>query len=163
VPVPVFVRSALFGAATGSRSQLPTALLSVALTKDESGAGRAGSSIGARGVRTLSKSRVSVGSAVGAVVELVVDKLPRTTSRLQPAGIVARILLGAGGGAVLAQRFGESQRAHALLAGASALALSFGGVHYRGAMSALLGSDWPGAIIEDLVAAGLAVTAVRGL
>lgn len=163
MPVPLFVRSALFGAATGSRSQVPTAVLSLALTKDESGAGRTGSSIGARGLRALSKRRVSTASATGSVIELVVDELPRTPSRLQPAGLIPRVLLGAGGGAVLAQRFGESQLAHAMLAGGSALAVSFGGARYRAAMSALLGSDWPGAVIEDVVAAALAGTAVRGV
>jgi uncharacterized membrane protein len=94
--LPLFARSALLGAATGSRSQLPSAAL--ALTADPSATQPTGSSVGAHGARYVSKPTVRNG---------------------------------------------------------------FGGARYRSAMARVFGTDWPGAVIEDVVAAGLAFVAVR--
>lgn len=157
MPLPVFARSALLGVATGSRSQLPSAALALTAGPTEP----AGSSLGARGGRWLGKSKVRNSVIVAAAGELVGDKLPKTPSRLQPPGLVLRVLLGAGGGAVLAQRHNESQRVHALIGATGALAGSFGGARYRTAMARVFGSDWPGAVIEDVLAAGLAFVSVR--
>lgn len=89
-----------------------------------------------------------------AVVELIADQLPKTPSRKAPAGLTARIVLGAlSGGA-----FGAA--AGSLISGAAvgiigALVGTFGGYEFRTRLvRATGGRDLPIALLEDAIAIG---------
>jgi uncharacterized membrane protein len=133
----VLARAVLFGLATGGRSTSGLAALAL---NDRPFASAGGS----RWARRL--------AATAAVGEFVGDKLPQTPSRLQPAGLVPRLGLGAVTGAVLTRREGGS-RNRAVLAGAlgllGATAGSRLGVSWRQLAAQRFGRDLPGALIED--------------
>ncbi|HEX4017497.1 MAG TPA: hypothetical protein VHX15_12250 [Frankiaceae bacterium] len=98
--------------------------------------------------------------------ELIVDKLPKTPSRLTPPGLVARFVSGAAGGLQLANRVGGSPRTRvtaAVIAIAGAAGGAYGGATWRRTASggAAGRPDWPGAIGEDAVALSLALAASR--
>jgi uncharacterized membrane protein len=130
-------RAVLLGLASGGRST--TGLTALALTNR--------STAGALGSRW---TRLLAGTATAG--ELVGDKLPQAPSRLQPAGLLPRLALGAAAGAVLAHREGGS-RNRTLLAGAlgsaGAGAGSWLGVSWRQLASRQFDKDLPGALIED--------------
>jgi hypothetical protein len=91
------------------------------------------------------------------------DKLPSTPSRLQPAALAARVLTGAGIGALAAN---SSHRrtvgVASLLGAAGAAAGTYAGAYYRRLLPARTHTpDLPWAVGEDAVAAGLAATAVK--
>ena len=149
------VRSALFGAATGGRSQLPSSALAVVLVAADQPA---------EGVTRLFATRRARNVLVlGALGELVGDKLPKTPSRLQPPGLVARLGAAALGSAAIAVRAERSPWLCATVGAAAALATSFGGARWRQTAAESFGRDLPGALIEDAVVAGTAYTSVRGL
>jgi uncharacterized membrane protein len=154
------VRTVLFGAATGSRSQLPVAVLATVLARR---APEPATSAGALGARLLSQRSGRTVFGIAAATELVIDKLPATPSRLQRRGLAFRVLLGAIGGAVLAAVSGRSQSANAGVGALAAVGASFIGARYRLFAVARTGTDWPGAVSEDVVAFGLAAASVRGL
>jgi uncharacterized membrane protein len=90
-----------------------------------------------------------------ALFELVTDQLPKTPSRLVPQQFGARLVLGAFAGAAV----GAS--AHQLIAGlvlgiAGAVIGTYGGAKLRAAMAGAFGKDLPAALIEDVIAIGLA-------
>lgn len=149
VPVLAVFRSALVGAATGSRST--SGVAACALT-------RAGPD---RVDAVLHKPRVPRIALTAVAGELVVDKLPKTPSRTTPAGLLPRLLLGAGTASVLAARRGDSQPLAAVVGSLAAAGTSFAGVRARAASAVRLGSDVPGAIVEDMLALGLAFAASR--
>lgn len=124
--LPVLVGAALVGAASGLRSQ--TGLAAVALTTPAVHVSRP--------VALLSGHRGSVGAATAAVGEIVADKFPGIPSRLSPAGVTSRVLLGA-------------------LGAVASVATTFAGAWWRRAQSRHR-PDWPGAVLEDAVAVGLA-------
>ena len=161
MPLPVLVRSALFGVATGARSQLATAALAAVLARD--GEVGADSSIGARAARLIVTRRGRTALALGAVGELIGDKLPNAPSRLHVPGLTVRLVMSTAGAAVLAERSGAPPRTSALVGGLAALATSIAGARFRGAASRRLGRDWPGALSEDAAAGLLTVVSVRGL
>ena len=140
--VPLPVRAATLGVAAGARSALGVA-----------------APLAAR------SSRVGAAACLaGAGVEIVLDKLPRTPSRLLPPGPQIRTASGAVGGLLLARRDGASLPVVALagLAGAAAgLAGTYAGATWR-KRSAADHPDWPGAVVEDATALLLAAVAVRG-
>lgn len=136
-----FLRAGLAGAATGMRSQ--SAIAAYELTAPN-----------AHRVRR-------VVTAAGAVTELVLDKLPRTPSRVSPGGLVPRLALGAVTAWLLAGRGGANRLGAAVLGTAAAGAASVAGVRARAALSDRLGSDLPGALAEDAVALTLAGLAAR--
>src|SRR5262249_33442386 len=113
----------------------------------------------------LASRPARIGFAAAAAVEVTIDKLPITPSRLQRRGVVSRVVAGAGSGAWLALR--EHPRdpltagAAALVGGAAALAGAFAGAGWRRVASMRWGRDLPGALAEDLVAASLATVATR--
>jgi uncharacterized membrane protein len=149
-PSAAFLRAALAGAASGSRSQ--SALTACAYTPPNPYR---------RIDRWLHKPGVRRGQAVAAVGELIADKLPQTPARTSAQGLLPRLLLGATAATVLAGRHGESQRRAAVVGALAATATSFAGVRARAAAAARAGSDLPGAVAEDAFAAGLAITATR--
>jgi uncharacterized membrane protein len=103
-------------------------------------------------------------AGTAAAGEFVGDKLPQTPSRLQPEGLVPRLVLGAVTGALLTRREGGS-RNRAVLAGAlglvGATAGSRLGVSWRQLAARRFGRDVPGALIEDAVTAVAARYASR--
>jgi uncharacterized membrane protein len=131
-------RAALLGLATGGRST--AGLAALALTNRS----RAGV-VGSPWTRRLA------GTATAG--ELIGDKLPQIPSRLQPEGLLPRLVLGTATGAILSHREGAN-RNRTLLAGvlglAGAAAGSRLGVSWRQLASKRFGKDLPGALIEDL-------------
>ncbi len=137
------LRSAALGAASGCRSTAgATAVVLTARPTDPGPAARAG-----RG-RLLAVAL--------AAAELVADKLPVTPPRTQPAGLLPRLGAGAGSATAVAQRDGRAPAAAAAvgtLAAASAAVLAS---RARALAARRLGSDLPGALLEDVLAALLA-------
>jgi uncharacterized membrane protein len=90
--------------------------------------------------------------SVGAVGELVNDKLPKTPSRKVPPQFITRIVTGALSGAAI----GASQQSllGGLIAGAiGAVAGTLGGAELRGRLAAAIGGkDLPIALLEDAIA-----------
>jgi uncharacterized membrane protein len=93
--------------------------------------------------------------SLGAVVELVADKLPKAPNRTAPVGLIARIVLGALSGAALAGSQAQSMTVGALLGAAGGIIGAFGGyqVHTR-LVKALKVPDFVIAILEDALAIG---------
>jgi uncharacterized membrane protein len=109
----------------------------------------------AAGLRTFTppaavfRHRALVMAAAG---ELVTDKLPITPSRLEPPALAGRAVSGAITGGVIGGRAGLP------LGAAAAIAGSYAGARVRG--------NRPGfmtAVLEDAVAVGLALAAVRSI
>jgi uncharacterized membrane protein len=137
-------RSALAGAATGSRSLTAVA----ALELSASPAARA------QPDRTLANPKVKLAASALAAQEWVTDKLPITPSRLKAAGLVPRLAGDddpAGDGAPPV----TVAAACALTATAAAGGAAWLGARWREAGAPWLGHDWIAALIEDAVAVGL--------
>lgn len=140
----VLGRSALLGAATGLRSTIALGALSV---RHSPGLGpvlvhRAAPALGAL--------------AVGA--ELVLDKLPMTGSRLEPVGIVFRVLFAGTAAAALARAHDESPVLPIAVAATAAVAAAKIGHDLRAAAADRL-PDPVIAVVEDAVAIALATAA----
>ena len=131
-------RSLLVGVATGMRSS--------------AGAVAAAHASGRR--------RLLAAAAAMAAGELVVDKLPATPSRLAPGSLAVRLVLGAVGAGALAARAGEGVVLPAVLGAVGAGAGSRAGAGWRD-HTARRGLGAPGAVAEDLAAAGLLGVVVR--
>ena len=89
--------------------------------------------------------------------ELVADKLPRTQRRTLPAGLTARLLMGALSGACLCVSAGQSLLVGAVLGGIGGVVGGFAGYEARTRLvRSLKVGDTLIAVAEDLVAIGLA-------
>ncbi|MFJ9426002.1 hypothetical protein [Streptomyces sp. NPDC101249] len=133
------VRAAVIGAATGLRSQSgPAALAWSARTRSG----------------TWSAPWVRGLTATAAAAEFLADKSPRAPSRLGPAGLGPRVVLGAVCGAALARRHrARSPVPSAAVIGAAAAVVSaVAGARWRAAV----GGRVAGAVTEDAVTALLA-------
>jgi uncharacterized membrane protein len=97
--------------------------------------------------------------AVAAAGEYVVDVLPNTPSRTGAMGLSARIVSGAFAGWMIAGMHAGSGLAGAIAGIAGALIGTFAGHTARLAAIARIGG-YPAAIVEDLVAIGLAAIVV---
>ena len=94
-----------------------------------------------------------------AVGELINDQLPKTGSRKAPPQFIGRILTGALSGAAIGA--GAGMLVGGLAAGAlGAVAGTLGGYEFRVRLARSFGRDLPAALIEDVVAIGLAVLVV---
>jgi uncharacterized membrane protein len=95
-----------------------------------------------------------------AIGELVTDKLPKTPSRLVPPQFAARVSMGALTGAAI----GLSQ-GHLLVGVLSGIIGSIvgtlAGSKARAVAAQVFGRDLPAALLEDAVAIGLVVSALR--
>lgn len=90
---------------------------------------------------------------VGAVVELVIDKLPKTPSRTSPPGLIARIVTGGLTGACVAAGGGQGALVGAVLGAAGGVVGCFAGYQARTRLVKALGTrDSYVALLEDLVA-----------
>jgi uncharacterized membrane protein len=93
--------------------------------------------------------------ALGAVGELIADKLPSTSSRLKPPGLMARIVLGGLSGAAAAASLSQSMALGAVLGAAGGIAGAFAGYEVRSRLVRALGvPDFVIACLEDAVAIG---------
>jgi uncharacterized membrane protein len=100
---------------------------------------------------------------VAAFAELVADKLPLAGSRKAPPAFIARIVMGALTGAAVGASRG-SAAAGAVLGALGAVAGTLGGYELRTRLArAIRGRDLPVALLEDLVAIGLAIVALRAV
>ena len=91
--------------------------------------------------------------AAGAIIELIVDKLPKTPPRTAPPGLIARLVLGGLSGAALCGAAHQSVVLGGVLGAVGGLAGCFGGYALRTRLSKVL----PGlvvALLEDAVAIG---------
>jgi len=92
---------------------------------------------------------------LGAVGELIADKLPSTPSRLKPPGFIARIVLGGLSGAAVAASTSQSMAWGAVLGAAGGIAGAFVGYEVRTRLVRALGvPDVFIAGLEDAVAIG---------
>jgi uncharacterized membrane protein len=135
------VGSVLLGAATGLRSQLGLASL----------VARSDPSLPSIFRRPWTRWLL----AAAAASELVVDKLPGTPSRLAPAGLTGRLVLGA----LTASLFAQTRQARWLPAaaiGASSAAVAAKVGHDARAVVAKHVPDPAVAVVEDALAFGLA-------
>jgi uncharacterized membrane protein len=92
---------------------------------------------------------------LGALGELVVDKLPSTPSRTKPPGLIGRILLGGLAGAAVAASGSQSISLGAVLGAAGGIAGAFGGYEVRTRLvRGLKVPDLVIAFMEDAMAIG---------
>lgn len=97
--------------------------------------------------------------------ELIGDKLPSTPSRIAPAPLFGRLMIGVlGGVAIGSEGSGKGAMIRGAIAGiVGAAAGSFGGYHARKAIAEATGAPDPAvAVAEDVIAITLAAGAVRG-
>lgn len=152
--IPILLRCSALGVATGGRSSAGLAALVRA-------APRSAGILGSSGVRRA--------AALALAGELLGDKLPKAPSRLQPPGLVARLIAGGGAGFVLARRLGGDASSSAPVP-AALPAVATGAA--AAALGAVVGAAWrrrwaahdrpalPGALAEDALVLGLAALAV---
>jgi uncharacterized membrane protein len=94
-------------------------------------------------------------AAAFAIVELVVDKLPKTPSRKAAVGFIARIVLGGFSGAVLCTAANQSAVIGAALGALGGVTGMYAGYEARTRLVKSLGvPDFVIAILEDAVAIG---------
>ncbi|HEV8487602.1 MAG TPA: DUF4126 family protein [Blastocatellia bacterium] len=93
--------------------------------------------------------------AAAAIVELVVDKLPKAPSRKEIPGLIARIVFGGLSGATLCAAANKSVALGAALGGLGGIAGAFAGYEVRMRLvKALNVPDFVIALLEDAVAIG---------
>ena len=149
--VETVLSAAALGAASGARSTAGIAALAFTSRPDDDG--RIASTLGSRAGR--------IGAAVSAGGEMVADKLPATPARTGPPGLAARVVLAGIAAAAVAARRGEGPGVPVLVAVGTAVAAAFLGERLRGVVGGRLGSDLPGAVGEDVLAALLALRGAR--
>src|SRR5262249_59431387 len=90
-----------------------------------------------------------------AMGELINDKLPKTASRKLPAPFAVRVLVGAFAGAALGYPV-DAMIPGAIAGAIGGVAGTLGGYEFRRRLAKAIGKDLPAALIEDVVAVGLA-------
>jgi uncharacterized membrane protein len=96
-----------------------------------------------------------------AIGELIADKLPFTPSRLSPAPLAGRILLGGLSGSALCAAAGQSLLVGALLGAVGGIAGALAGYHARRTLTQTMHiPDFVIALIEDAIAIGGALVIV---
>lgn len=155
--LPLLVRTALLGLATGGRSSSGLAGLAWTSRRSDSAP-----------LDLLASQRGRAAVTAFALGEGIVDKLPQTPSRLMAGPLAGRALLGAAGGVALAGRSGNVPLrrlpVHALVPGAfvggfAAVLSSYLGSAWR--RRAPFGSDLPAAVVEDALVILLSWAACR--
>lgn len=97
--------------------------------------------------------------AIAAVAEYVMDLLPNTPARTGAVGLTARVISGALGGWLLATMHGGQGIAGAIAGIIGAVIGTYAGYTARIAAIKRIGA-YPAAIVEDLIAIGLAALIV---
>jgi uncharacterized membrane protein len=141
------VREALLGAATGARSTFGPTALALRARPGDPGLGRI--------------VRWAPATPVLALGEVLADKSSVVPPRTGAAGLAPRILFAAVAGRAMAVRDGSAHRASGVIAAGAAIGAALGGVRWRAAAARWWGQDLPGALTEDLAAAGGAWLATR--
>lgn len=141
----------MLGVATGARTSLGLAGVAFA-------APLVGSTAPVRKVQGRAGRIISALLVAG---ELVGDKLPQTPSRLEPQALAGRVVSGGLGGAGLAGRGVTAGSLGAMAGAVGALLGSFGGARARAYSTDQGWPDWPTALVEDVLAIALALTAGR--
>ncbi len=95
-----------------------------------------------------------------ALGELVTDQLPNTPSRTVPMQFSARVITGALCGAALGADH-QMLAAGLILGILGSVAGTLGGAKVRGVLARAFGKDLPAALLEDVIAIGLAFFVVR--
>ncbi len=140
-----FLPSALVGAATGMRS---TAGLAVVIVRGD-----------AEKLPAVLRRRLAGPAAgVGLAVELVLDKMPFTASRLEPAGIAGRVVFAGVSGALVAR---DRSVVPAAIAAVVAAALNAKVAHDLRARLAEQVPDRAAAVVEDVTALATAFAGCR--
>lgn len=151
-----FVRAAALGGVSGMRALLGPTMLAL-------GARRGAVKTGRRGPWALfARPATGVLFGLAEVGELIMDKLPSTPSRLAPQGLVPRLLLGAIVGATVVHGARGRALGGALIGAAAAAVTAF--VGNRGRAAAARATSVPDpvwAIVEDGLAVGLGISALR--
>jgi uncharacterized membrane protein len=150
-----YARAAALGFVGGLRSMTPLALLSQLRSQGEDG-----SSSNLVGYLNSPAARIITGLL--AAGELVGDKLPATPSRLSPAPLGGRIVIGALAGWILCQQTRQSPLVGALLGAIGAASGSAAGYYARSWLAKV--TKWPDPIfgvVEDLTALGLGYLITR--
>jgi uncharacterized membrane protein len=147
-------RAATLGAVAGMRSQLPLALLALRAQRQP-----AAQRVARYGPFPATPLRAL--ASLAAVGELIGDKLPSTPSRLDPAPLAARFVLGGFAGGIVSADFGGSRIAGALCGAAGAGLGAFAGYHLRRRAGEASGFPDPlfGAV-EDGIAIALGLWAI---
>jgi uncharacterized membrane protein len=150
-PLPTLLRAAALGAASGSRST--AGVTAVALASRRGDPGRLASGLGSTaGTAT---------SGVLALGELVADKLPFVPSRLAGPALGGRVVLGGTAAVAEARRDGHEPVLPALVGAASAVGAAVLFARLRAVAAQRIGSDRPGAFLEDGLAALLGWVGAR--
>lgn len=101
---------------------------------------------------------------LGAIGELIADKLPNTPARTAPVGLIARIIMGGLCGACIYAAGAATPITGAILGIIGALIGTYGGYHIRRALvNGLKVKDTLIAIPEDIIAIVLAFVIVRAV
>jgi uncharacterized membrane protein len=139
----IYLRAALLGLATGGRSTV--GITALALIAPRTGG-------------WLANRWVARATGLASLVELTGDKLPQMHSRFAPPGLASRLVGGAASGALLARRSGRSGSmvAAVLLGLAGAVAGALLGSRWRALAARRFGTDWPGAVLEDVASLAVA-------
>ncbi|GGV31230.1 hypothetical protein GCM10010182_63280 [Actinomadura cremea] len=147
---PSLLRAAALGAATGCRSTAGLTAVALRSRRTDPGPARL---LARPGVRTL--------HAFVAAGELGADKHPAVPARNSAQGMVPRVLLGAAAAGTAARRDRAEYGPPALTAAAVAAGTAFAATRLRAVAARRCGSDLPGALTEDALAALLAWLGAR--
>ncbi|HVT96525.1 MAG TPA: DUF4126 family protein [Acidobacteriaceae bacterium] len=115
--------------------------------------------VGGTYLALMSYTITAIGFSLLAACELVVDKLPTTPSRKQPLSFAVRLLTGSLVGATVGAT-GNKIILGILCGAIGAVIGTLGGAAARAKLAALFGADYRAAILEDLVAIGIALFAI---
>ena len=119
----------LQSAALGLLAGLRTSAAPVALTHILSN--RKSKSLSSSALSFLHSPTLATVMKVLSVSEIVVDKLPSTPNRIEPAGVAGRGISGALAGAVICKAAGGKALTGALIGGAAAIASTYAGYFLR--------------------------------
>ena len=147
-PVRRYLGSALLGAASGMRSTVGFVAVITQGDRDDLPA-----------ALRHRLSRQAAGVAVA--VELVLDKMPFTGSRLEPAGMAGRLVLGGAAAGLAAARSPGRPVFSSVLVAAAAAALVAKFAHDLRAVVAKKVPDAAVGVVEDLAALGIAAAGSR--
>jgi uncharacterized membrane protein len=146
------VRATLLGAATGCRSTVGLTALALRARRTDPSPANWFASPGRRAVPVLA----TLGEVAG-------DKSPAIPDRTTPGGLAPRIVLASTAADLAAHRDRHEGGPPALVAALAAVGTAVLGQRLRGVAKQRFGSDLPGALIEDGVAAGLAWVGAGGV
>lgn len=145
--------SLLLGAATGLRST--AGVLTVALSGPPVRGAQPLAALSSRWGRRL--------IVLNTVAEAGIDKAPFAPPRTATGPLGGKLAFAVLAASAGAQRTGRNPVAAAVAGAGAATALAYAGLAWRELAARRFGADWPGALIEDAAACGVAAVAARSL